>query len=131
MFFFGIFGVESKEKEIGIIQNIICKSCGSMSSYRLIKIYSYFHFFFIPLFRWGETYYIEARCCGALFKVDREKGRQLENGRDIPLTDEDLTEVDKGDHYNNGYSSGETCPVCGRRVDSSYKYCPYCGNKIT
>lgn len=129
MFFFGIFGIESKKKELRLIQNIICKACGSMSTYTLIKVYNYFHLFFIPIFKWGETYYIEARCCGAVFEVSKEKGKQLESGRDIPLTDYDLRQVSSGNR-NNRYSDYRVCPSCGRNVDSSYVYCPYCGNKI-
>ena len=129
MFFFGIFGIESKEKELRFIQNVICKACSSMSTYRLIKVYNYFHFFFIPIFKWGETYYVETRCCGAVFEVNIEKGRQLENGRDVPFTDDDLRQVNAGNRENR-YSSEKLCHTCGRNVDSSYSYCPYCGNKM-
>lgn len=128
MFFFGIFGVESKEKEIRYIQNVICKACGSMTTYRLIKVYNFFHFFFIPLFRWGETYYIEARCCGAIFEVSKEKGKELESGKDVPLTDEDLRYVNSNNYAN---VNGETiCQGCRRSVNNSYSYCPYCGRKM-
>jgi hypothetical protein len=129
MFFFGIFGIESKEKELRFIQNVICKACSSMSTYRLIKVYNYFHFFFIPIFKWGEVYYVEARCCRAVFEIDKEVGRKLETGGDIPLTDADLRQAYTGSH-SHGYANERVCHTCGRNVDSSYSYCPYCGNKM-
>jgi hypothetical protein len=40
MFFIGIFGVETKSKEIKDINNITCKQCGRFGVYMLVKKYS-------------------------------------------------------------------------------------------
>lgn len=123
LFFIGIFGMETKEKEIRDIQNVICKACGQMTSYRLVKTYNYFHIFFIPLFKWGKKYYLISRCCNSMFEIPVELGEALEGGRDVPVRDEDLTPI------HHGYSL-IICPSCRRHVDPEYSYCPYCGTRI-
>jgi hypothetical protein len=125
MFFFGIFGLQSKQKEIRDINNITCKKCGRISAYKLIKSFSYFHIFFIPIFKWGTKYFLVARCCNSVFQISEEKGTFLEKGEDLPINDEDLTLV-----YNKGYGSEIVCPKCGGIVDSQYSFCPHCGQKL-
>lgn len=130
MFFFGIFGIQSKQKEIRQIQNIICKACGAISAYTLIKTCNCFEFFFIPLFKWGETYYLQDKRCGAVFEISKELGHRLERGDDISFNDWDLKETNTA--YDYGYSNSGyiICKNCGRKFDSSYAYCPYCGEKL-
>lgn len=130
MFFIGIFGIQNKQKELRQIQNIICKACGTMSSYTLIKAYSCFEFFFIPLFRWGETYYLKDRHCGAVFEISKELGKRLESGEDVSINDWDLRQINSDYNYGYGNSGYVICRKCGREVDSSYEYCPYCGEKL-
>lgn len=45
MFFIGIFGIENKDKEIKIIDNITCKRCNKIIRGKLMKNYDFFHFF--------------------------------------------------------------------------------------
>lgn len=122
MFFIGIFGVENKEKEIKDIQNISCKSCGSLSSYKLIKTYNFFHFFFLPLFKWKEQYYVISRCCNRLFSIPRELGQDIEAGKDVVITDSDLTELSS--------LGGSLCPSCHNHIEDHFVYCPYCGYRM-
>lgn len=125
MFFFGIFGIEGKEKEIRDVQNIICKTCSNMTSYKLLKTYNYFHFFFIPLFKWGVQYFLISRCCNTVFSIPMELGKKLEGGGDVYIREEDLTPL------NNTFDYGEiVCPSCRSRVESKFRYCPYCGIRI-
>ncbi|SKA91246.1 zinc-ribbon family protein [Caloramator quimbayensis] len=123
MFFIGIFGIETKQEEIKDIQNVICKACGAMTSFRLIKTYNVFHFFFIPIIKWSKKYYIISRCCNRPFEIPIEKGEEIERGRDIPLNDEDLRPLYNNYDYN-------ICPNCKNEVDNNFIYCPYCGNKL-
>lgn len=125
MFFIGIFGVEERKKSIKFIQNIICKACGNMSSYELIKVYEVFHFFFIPIFKWNKRYYVVSRCCNSVFQIPLEIGEGLEEGKEINIEDSYLKEI-----YNQ-YNSGEIiCCNCRNVVDSSFQYCPHCGSKL-
>lgn len=127
MFFIGIFGIDNKEKEIKIINNLCCKNCNISNEARLIKIFTFFHFFFIPLFKWNESYYVICNGCNSIFNISKEKGKSVENGEDIEITYWDLKEV------NNNYGSYyivRRCPRCSREVENTFEYCPYCGEKI-
>jgi hypothetical protein len=126
MFFFGVFGMHGKEKEIRDISNITCKSCGRFSSYKLVKAYNYFHVFFIPVYNWGTQYFLVSRCCNSLFKIPEQLGKALEEGENVPVRDGDLLPV-----YNGDSAGGEKlCHNCRRLVDAEFKYCPHCGARI-
>ena len=45
MFFIGVFGMENKDKEIEILNNISCKKCNKIVTGRLIKNFDFFHIF--------------------------------------------------------------------------------------
>jgi len=125
MFFFGIMGIDTKIKEVMDIHNITCKHCGRMGMYNLVKKYNYFHFFFIPIFRWGVEYNLVSRCCKSVFSLSKEKGKRLENGIDTFLDNKELK-----DKYNGGTQSRGNCPQCGNNVNPTFDYCPYCGKKL-
>jgi ribosomal protein L32 len=127
MFFIGIFGVETKEKELNDIRNVVCKSCGSMSSYKFLKTYNQFHFFFIPIYKWGSKYYLISRCCRSTFEIPLELGKDLEDGRHVEIRDEDLISI--YNHSNYDTSRNTICPSCRNYIEPSHRYCPYCGIK--
>lgn len=123
MFFIGIFGIEHREKIIKEINNLTCKRCLQNVTGKLVKQYDYFHFFFIPIFKWHEEYYLICENCSCVFKVSKEKGKSIERDNDIEINYWDLKEEE------NTWRE-KICPGCGREVDSQYSYCPYCGNRI-
>lgn len=125
MFFIGIFGIDTKQEEIRDVQNVICKACGLLTSYKLIKTYNLFHFFFIPFIKWNKRYYVISRCCNQVFELSVQKGQELEKGNDVFINDEDLKPL--YNEYNYGYN---ICPNCKREVDLSFSYCPFCGVKL-
>ena len=117
-------GISKKlRKIIKEINNLTCKKCLQNVTGKLIKEYDYFHFFFIPIFKWHEEYYLLCENCNRVFKVSEEKGKSIENGNDINIDYWDLKE--EGNIYGDNI-----CQNCGRKVDPQYSYCPYCGNKI-
>lgn len=118
MFFFGIFGTQNKTRLIKEFSNVICK-CGRLSRIALIEEYMYFHFFFIPIFKWGRKYYAEARCCGRIFEVPPDYADELMKSETIDINR--LREIE---------SPYKICPSCGRYVDSNFRYCPYCGSSL-
>lgn len=128
MFFIGIFGIENKEKEIKIINNFTCKGCNRLTMGRVIKQYEFFHFFFIPIFKWNEKYYVKCESCNKIFSISKEKGKMIERGENIELTYWDLNEVNNA--YGYDYNINNVCKNCGKVIDSKYKYCPYCGHEI-
>jgi ribosomal protein L40E len=129
MFFLGVFGIENKDKEIKILENISCKKCNSTVTGRLIKNFNFFHFFFIPIFKWDERYYVICDRCNALYSIEKEKGKAIERGEDINITYWDLQEI-KQEYNSDEYFRGNICKKCGREVDTSFKYCPHCGAKL-
>lgn len=117
MFFVGIFGIQEKIKEIKEFNNVIC-ACGRYSRLKLIEQYTYFHFFFIPIFKWNRRYYVEARCCGRVFEVPEDYVEEALRS--------DSLDIGRLREVSMPY---KVCANCGRQVDSSFTYCPYCGSK--
>lgn len=126
MFFIGIFGIEDRKKHIKYIQNIVCKACGSMSTYELIKVTTVFHIFFIPIAKWNKRYYVISRCCENLFEVSNEVGKKLEHGEDIILNNEYLNQITNNTKHNEKL----VCNNCNSIVENTFLYCPHCGSKL-
>ncbi len=123
MFFIGIFGVEHKQKKVKDIKSFICKECKLEDSGQLIKSYRYFHFFFIPLFKWNERYYITCSKCSSISEISKEKGKKIEKGETEDITYWDIKDV----HVAN---KREICSVCMNEVENKFTYCPHCGNRL-
>lgn len=125
MFFVGVFGIEEKHKEIRSIQNMVCKDCEGMTTYQLIEVYNFFHFFFIPIFKWSHRYYLKCRSCNAVFQISNELGQRLKLGENLIINDEDLNLVFRDENYVRV----ARCSSCGREIESEFQYCPHCGHK--
>jgi hypothetical protein len=126
MFFIGIFGIEDKEKELREFPNIVCPDCGRLSRAVLILHYTYFHFFFIPTFRWNKRWTVRVRGCGAVYEADADYGKQLETGAAL-----DFSRLKKVSSGFGGFGGAfyATCAHCGSAFDPSFAYCPHCGAK--
>jgi hypothetical protein len=131
MFFIGIFGIENKNKEVKDLNNLTCKKCNSTIQGKLIKNFDFFHFFFIPIFKWNEKYYVLCNSCKCLYSIPKEKGKAIEKGEEVNITYWDLQEVysDNNINFNNRYDM-KICPNCGEQVKRHFKYCPYCGKEV-
>jgi len=119
--FIGIFGIESKQREVKEFSNVVCPSCGLTRSV-LFEQFMFFHFFFIPLFKWDRKFFLKLRC-GCVYELDREyfeeikKSEELDFSRMRKIFSEDKVEYKK-------------CLKCGKSFIDSYSYCPYCGDKL-
>ncbi len=122
MFFIGVFGIEQKEKEVCILENVECKGCKPVLT--LVKSYSFFHFFFIPLFKWNIRYYALCKSCGAVYEISKDKGQEAEEGRRGTISYWDLKEA------SFSYNHHRICSSCHRQVQGDFDYCPYCGSKL-
>lgn len=121
LFFIGIFGIDSKKKDIGLVPNLPCKSCKT-SSIHIIKQFSCFHFFFIPLIKWNEMYIAECSQCHSLYEVPAEKGKAFEkHGNDLSYWDLKSLKVS---------SVPKACSACGKTIEEDFAYCPYCGQSV-
>ncbi len=122
MFF--IFGINSKREEIGNNISISCPSCDRRGPFRAFVEYSALSIFFIPIFKWNKNYYLESTCCGSLYQVSDEIGRDLERNIRLDLSYSDLKPI-----YENN-SRSYTCPHCGYSAEADHVFCPKCGNRI-
>ena len=125
MFFIGVFGIENKDKIIKENQKIYCKGCNDYVTGRIIKSYDFFHFFFIPIFKWNENYYVVFNNCNHLYSISKEKGKSIEHGENYEINYWDLKDFEGSNYENN-----DRCYNCGREIGIGYIYCPYCGQKI-
>lgn len=128
MFFIGIFGIDSKQKQLREFGSVTCGHCGRLSRAELVQSYNYFHVFFIPTFRWNKHYYIKMRCCGAVYEADADYANILRNASDIDFSR--LKKVSGGmggfDDFSFFY---DKCQNCGARIESDFAWCPHCGEK--
>lgn len=129
MFFVGIFGIDTKEKQVKDVDNIYCRTCDNKTKGVLIKTYEYFHFFFIPIFRWNERFYVICKRCNSIYEISKEKGKDIEKGIIKDISENDMTLIKEGQVYGKK-ALKRTCPNCGREIEGDYKYCPYCGSKL-
>lgn len=123
MFFIGVMGIDNKEKEVKKINNFYCKGCTQSVKGKLIKSFSYFHFFFIPILKWNQHYYLICENCQSVYEIPKDKGEAFERGEISEISYWDLKELNLNSEYM-------ICNNCGRKIDGEYKFCPYCGSKI-
>lgn len=99
--------------------------------FTIFYIAQYFSVFFIPLFIFSKTYYIKQ---GEIKKeITKEEYKLIKQNNKIPKGYES-----KFNEYNN-YSKqsdneestyvNEFCPICKNKLETSFAYCPYCGQK--
>jgi hypothetical protein len=86
----------------------VCPGCG-LPSARLKRLDHYISLFFIPLIpiKRGERF-LECNRCGGVFD---------ETGRPQPGAFQ--------------REAAPSCPGCGREIAQGYKFCPYCGQRVS
>ncbi|HBG09498.1 MAG: zinc ribbon domain-containing protein [Limnochordia bacterium] len=120
MFFIGIFGIQDKEEIIKTEQGVTCPVCGAYDRYEVIRAYTYFHIFFIPVWKWNRRYFIRTRCCQRVCGLDEELGQRIEEGQAVSISTE---------HLDCRQPAGRFCSSCGAQLHSAFNYCPYCGKR--
>ncbi len=121
-FFIGIFGIEPGDKIVWQRDGVACP-CGGYGQARLRMEYEFFHFFFIPLFKWNKRYTLTMGCCGTTYDVPGEEAEAIRRGGSINFAR--LTK-------RNGTGGWDIrrCPRCGYPADEEFEYCPKCGNRL-
>ena len=114
MIFIGIFGVGQKEDQKSL--EIVVDDCQSPV---LVRTCQHFHFFFVPLVRWG---------CQYAFICSDEKVLRLKDGVGESLWSGEKKHVSYWD-YSIAFKQ-ETCSHCGQPVEANHTYCPHCGNRV-
>ena len=138
MIFIG--GISQGEKILNYTQTVICDICGRYGRYQVIMTYMYFSFFFIPLFKWNKRFYVKMTCCGSVYELDPEVGRDILAGRQVEITRKDLTLCQRGNASGGSWrgeggsaAGGQTrrrCSRCGYETEEDFAFCPKCGNKF-
>ena len=148
MFFF--FGIMNDQKDLHFHQPMTCDVCGRMGQYQVFVTYMVLSIFFIPIFKWGRTYYVRTSCCGSLYQLRPEVGRAIEHGENVTIQQTDLYLEQRGQagaqnrQYGQHASAESTqqrlleqqgkwtkvCYNCGYTTTEDFEYCPKCGNKF-
>lgn len=118
MFFIGIFGVQSKAKTIKTDAGAVCPICEAYDRYDVVKVFDYFHIFFITVWKWNNRYFIQTRCCQRRCSLDSDIGARIAAGEELEI---------KKEHIDCAGATAVLCPNCGQALHPSYQYCPYCG----
>ena len=93
MFFIGIFGITQKEYDLDYEYSGVCEKCGEIYKYEVIVAYNCFHFFFIPIFKWGRKYYAHKMCCDEYYEINEETGKQIEKGNNVILNHTNMNRI--------------------------------------
>lgn len=123
MFF--IMGSGTKNRQLNFDQLIICKACGKYGHVRIIEVYSYLSFFFIPLFKWNRRYFAQMSCCGEACEIPNGVGKEIASGRLGEISEELLTFQARQE-----YNYAKRCMQCGYETTEEFEYCPKCGKKF-
>ena len=125
-------GISSAVKQLNYLKTVICSRCGGYGRYQVFMTYTYFSFFFIPVFKWNRQFYVKMSCCGSVYELDREVGMKILRGESVDIREEDLTLIKAGGRSFelSDFEEERTCPGCGASVSEDYSYCPYCGEPL-
>ena len=105
MFFF--FGIMNDQKNLDFHQPMTCDVCGRMGQYQVFVTYMVLSIFFIPIFKWGRTYYVRTSCCGSLYQLRPEVGRAIERGENVAIQQTDLYLEQRGQAGAQNRSAGQ------------------------
>lgn len=105
MFFF--FGIMNDQKNLDFHQPMTCDVCGRMGQYQVFVTYMVLSIFFIPIFKWGRTYYVRTSCCGSLYQLRPEVGRAIERGESVTIQQTDLYLEQRGQAGAQNRSAGQ------------------------
>lgn len=112
MFFFLVGGVQPKARLLDATPRT-CPRCGCLAA-RLQRIDSYLSLFFIPLVpvRRGEPV-LACERCGYAGPPEADRAEPQEWFPDP-----------------DGGESPRRCPACRTLVESGFRYCPHCGQRL-
>jgi len=121
MIFIG--GVSDKKMELGTLKPTTCKNCLQIHAMTLVKEYYFFHFFFLPIWKWNLKYEVICTGCHGVMAIPEAKGKAWEQGVEIELDSTDLEIL-------NAEQLQKECSQCHKAVAHTFQYCPYCGSKL-
>ena len=122
MIFIG--GINDKRVGLGQLRSVMCKHCRQTHTMDLFKSYYFFHFFFLPLWKWKLNYDVKCEGCQTIMRIPNHLGKTWEQGEDLKLTLWDLEII------KEGASLEQQCKHYHEMLPLTYQYCPHCGKKV-
>lgn len=122
MFF--IMGINQGRKKLNFDQLVVCRNCGRYGHLEVYIVYSCLSLFFIPVFKWGRSYYVRTSCCDKIVPIDTELGKRIERGQPDSLPEDIIP--DTFEQRNRR----KHCSACGFETEEDYQFCPKCGSRI-
>lgn len=124
MFF--IMGITDGRKDFEFAQTMICNICGKYGRYQVFMTYTVLSLFFIPCFKWNKHYYVQTSCCGTLYELDPEIGKQVARDEQVEILPQHLSQVRQGGSWNQY----KRCAQCGYETAEDFEFCPKCGKRF-
>lgn len=125
MFF--MMGIMDGRKDFDFNQVMTCSLCGSFGSFKVFMTYTVLSLFFIPCFKWNKHYYVRTSCCGSVYELNAEIGKQIARGEAVEIGPSDLTLIQNNN--STGNDSTKKCPQCGYMMERDFDFCPKCGRR--
>lgn len=125
MFF--MMGIMDGRKDFDFNQVMTCSLCGSFGSFKVFMTYTVLSLFFIPCFKWNKHYYVRTSCCGSVYELNAEIGKQIARGEAVEIGPSDLTLIQNNN--STGNDSTKKCPQCGYIMERDFDFCPKCGRR--
>lgn len=123
MFF--IMGINQGRKKLDFDQLIVCGNCGRYGHLEVYLVYSCLSLFFIPIFKWGRSYYVRTSCCDKMVPIAAGLGHQIEQGQLLALPEDIIPDT-------FGQKNGrKRCSSCGFETEEDYQFCPKCGKELS
>lgn len=121
MFF--IMGISQSEKKLNFDQLVVCKCCSKYGHMEVFMTYTYFMFFFIPIFKWNKRYFVRMNCCNSVCEISTELGKSIEKG-EVTSIDSDIL------NFGPKENSMRHCSFCGYTTNENFQFCPKCGKEL-
>ncbi len=73
-----ISGTRKFKRSMGSMsRKVICNICGKEVELEVVRVISWFTFFFIPLFPYSFKYYLLCPNCEMGYKLDKQKAKEI------------------------------------------------------
>lgn len=129
---FLIFGISPRKSDEIFVKD------SSGRQYSIFFLANWFSLFFIPLIPFGKNYFIKIG--NKDVEITQQEYEQMKNTGKVILKYENYStgasafeQAFDGDNttYNNSNSTyaNDFCPVCKNKLEETFAYCPFCGQK--
>ena len=68
--------ITTKEEPISYDKVHRCRYCDDIGSYNIVYTCQVLTLFFIPVWRWNKTYFVETTCCHKQFIFDKARNNR-------------------------------------------------------